>query len=172
MASRTVDSPESRSGMARPWRRHRARINASCSPDQPSGDTIWALAIPTERAEQVRGTAGSCTELRQAFQVQWSAGCTQGRARQVGRLERPGRGARGKHSSSFGGGGVSDRGGFLAGGSFVEAELTESGDRGARTARFGVAEREACDMGLCLGMGCAPNTNLLTPMSAGVCESG
>jgi len=55
-----------------------------------------------------------------------------------------------------------------AGGSFVEAELTESGDRGARTARFGVAEREARDMGLCLGMGCAPKTNLLTPMSAGV----
>ena len=30
-----MDSPESRAGMATPWRRHKERSSASCAPDQP-----------------------------------------------------------------------------------------------------------------------------------------
>ena len=79
MASRTVDLPESRSGMARPWRRHSAQQRVLLS-GPASGDTIWALAMPTERAEQVRGTAGLCTVLRQAFQVHGAPAAGKGTA--------------------------------------------------------------------------------------------
>ena len=133
MASRTVDSPESRSGMARPWRRHRARSSASCSPDQPPGRQSghW----PCRQSGQSRSggplaCARYCARHSRCMECRLHAGKGTASWAPSAAGERRSRQTQ-QHSSARVGGAM----GVVspAGGSFVEAELTESGDRGART---------------------------------------
>ena len=138
-------SPEIRSGMTTPSRRHCVRRNSSCKPDHPpctqSGQRLWRqsgqsrscgpLACARYCAKQPR-----CMRCRRQVgngTGSWSAraaGCRRSKQTQ-------------QHSSSAlaGLGGV--RSPASRGGAGGETELTDSGEGGARSARSGVSERDA-----------------------------
>ena len=138
-----------------------------------SGDTIWALAMPTERAEQVRGTAGLCTVLRQAFQVHGVPAARREGHGKLGALSGRGEALEANTATLFGGGGRSDRGSFPGWGLVCRGRA--DGKRRPRCTHGTVRGSRAGGMrhGVKLGDGVrAQNQPFHTDERGHVCESG